>query len=90
MKNSWRQEKGNTKKIKKNKTIYLNKLNRTQKGFFENKLRKYEEDMKNTWKVLNTIIGKPNIYKDIFPSHLIIKKSEVANKKIFGSTLAKN
>ena len=35
--------------------------------YFRNKLKQYENNIKNTWKIMKVIIGKSKVYNDNFP-----------------------
>ena len=49
----------------------------SKKPYFQNKLKQYENNIKNTWKIMKVIIGKSEVYNDNFPKILnIIKISQ--------------
>ena len=52
-----------------------------KKLYFQNKLKQYEDDIKNTWKIIKIIIGKSKVYNDNFPKSLNIDKKEITDKK---------
>ena len=52
------------------KTIYL-----------QNKLKQYENKIKNTWKIVKVLIGKSKVYGDNFLKSLNINKKEITDKK---------
>ena len=41
-----------------------------------------ENDIKNTWKIMKSIIGKSRVQNDSFPKSLIIANKEIIDKKI--------
>ena len=53
----------------------------SQKLYFQNKLKQYENNIKNTWKIMKVIIGKSKVYNDNFPKILNIDKKEITDKK---------
>ena len=54
----------------------------SKKLYFQNKLKQYENNIKNTWKIIKVIIGKSKVYNDNFPKILNIDKKEIIDKKI--------
>ena len=48
--------------------------------YFQNKLKKFENNIKNTWKVMKSIIGKSRVQNDSFPKSLIIANKEITDK----------
>ena len=53
-----------------------------KKLYFQNKLKHYENNIKNTWNVAKTVVGKSKICNDKFPKSLDINKEEIIDKKI--------
>ena len=53
----------------------------SKKLYFQNKLKQYENNIKNTWKVMKVIIGKSKVYNYNFPKILSIGKKEITDKK---------
>ena len=53
----------------------------SKKLYFQNKLKQYENNIKNTWKIMKVIIGKSKVYNDNFPKILNIDKKEITDKK---------
>ena len=53
----------------------------SKKLYFQNKLKQYENNIKNTWKIMKVIIGKAKVYNDNFPKILSIDKKEITDKK---------
>ena len=56
--------------------------NNEKKTYFQNKLKKYGNDIKKTWRILKNITDKSKIQKDYFFNRLIIKEFEVTDIKI--------
>ena len=50
--------------------------------YFQNKLKQYENDIKNTWNVMKTVIGKSKIYDDNFPKIIDINKKKSLIKNV--------
>ena len=53
----------------------------SKKLYFQNKLKQYKNNIKITWKIIEVIIGKPDVYNDNFPKSLNIGKKEITGKK---------
>ena len=53
----------------------------SKKLHFQNKLKQYKNNIKNTWKIMKVIIGKSKVYNDNFPKILNIDKKEITDKK---------
>ena len=68
------------KRIKCIRTCLKNKL-QSKKLYFQNKLKQYENNIKNTWKIMKVITGKSKLYNDNFPRSLNIGKKEITDKK---------
>ena len=49
--------------------------------YFQNKLKKCQNDIKNTWKIMKSITGKSRVQNDSFPKSLIIANEEITDKK---------
>ena len=62
---------------------YRNKLNTTirlaRKKYFENKFNKFNQDTKNTWKILNELLNKNKVKK--LPSSFIFGENEINDRK---------
>ena len=67
-----------TYKIYKNLFEKLKK--QSKKLYFQNKLKQYENNIKNTWNVMKAVIGKSKICNDKFPKRLDINKEEITDK----------
>ena len=61
----------------------------SKKLCFQNRLKKYKNNIKNTWNIMKGVIGKSKICNDKFPKSLDINKEEITDKKIKAETLNK-
>ena len=50
-------------------------------SYFQNKLKKCENNIKNIWKTVNSIIEKFRVQNDSFPKSLNIVNEEITDKK---------
>ena len=64
------------------KNLFEKLKKQSKKLYFQNKFKKYENDIKNTWKIMKSIIGKSSVHNDNFPKSLSIDKEEITDKKI--------
>ena len=73
------------KKHKNKKYKYKNLLEKLKKQlkklYFKNKLNKCENNIKNTWKIIKSVIGKFRVQNDSFPKRLTIANEENTEKK---------
>ena len=77
-------------KIYKNLFENLKKKKKQSKNlYFQNKLKQYENNIKNTRNVMKAVIGKSKICNDKFPKSLDINKEEITDKKITAETFNK-
>ena len=53
----------------------------SKKLYFQSKLKQYENNIKNTRKIMKAIIDKSKVYNDNFPKILNIDKKEITYKK---------
>ena len=53
----------------------------SKKIYLQNKLKQYESNIKNTWKIVKVLIGKSKVYGDNFLKSLNINKKEITDKK---------
>ena len=68
-------------KQRNNKSFFEKLKLQSKKLYFQNKLKQYENNITNTWKVMKVIIGKSKMYNDNFPKILNIDKKEITDKK---------
>ena len=71
----------NEKVYKMYKSLFEKLKLQSKKLYFQNKLKQYENNIKNTWKIMKVIIGKSKVYNDNFPKILNIDKKEITYKK---------
>ena len=64
------------------KSLFEKPKLQSKKLYFQNKLKQYENNIKNTWKIMKVITGKSKVYNDNFPKILNIDKKEITEKKI--------
>ena len=75
------------KKLKIYKT-YKNLLERIKKknknankNHYRDKIKLFENDIRNTWKIMKEIIGKKKRNNETLPKHLIVDKIEIHDAK---------
>ena len=61
------------------KNLFEKLKKQTKTLYFQNKLKKCENDIKNTWKIMKSIIGEPRVQNDPFPKSLIIANEEITD-----------
>ena len=72
----------------RNINIYLKKLRKKSKAKYDqDKLKLFESDMKNTWKIINKVNGKKRNTCGSFPKKLGINKVEITDTKIIAETI---
>ena len=71
----------NEKAYKMYKSLFEKLKLQSKKIYFQNKLKQYENNVKNTWKFMKVIIGKSKVYNNNFPKLLNIDKKEITDKK---------
>ena len=54
------------------KNLFEKLKKQSKKLNFQNKLKKCENDIKSTWKIMKSIIGESRVQNDSFPKSLII------------------
>ena len=57
--------------------------------YFQNKLKQYENAIKNAWNVMKAVKGKSKICNDKFPKSLDIIKEDITDKKFIAETFNK-
>ena len=63
------------------KNLFEKLKKRSKKLYFQNKLKKCENNIKNTWKIMKSIIGESRVQNDSFSKSLIIANEEITDKK---------
>ena len=65
------------------KNLFEKLKKQSKKLHFQNKLKKCENNIKNTWKIMKSITGKFRVQNDSFP-----KSSTIANEKFTDKSIA--
>ena len=63
------------------KNLFEKLKKQSKKLYFQNKLKKCENDIKNTWKIMKSVTGKSRVQNDSFPKSLIIANEEITDEK---------
>ena len=71
----------NEEAYKMYKNLFEKMKKPSKKLYCQNKLKKCENDIKNTWKMMKSIVGKSRVQNDSFPKSLIIANEEITGKK---------
>ena len=71
----------NEEAYKMYKNLFEKLKKQSKKLYFQNKLNKCENDTKNTWKIMKSIIAKARVQNDSFPKSLVIANEEIIDKK---------
>ena len=55
--------------------IFLKKIkNQSKIQYFSSRLKKHQNNSKETWKIMKEVIGKSKVFNDDFPKKLLINK----------------
>ena len=65
------------------KNLFEKLKKQSKKLHFQNKLKKCENNIKNTWKIMKSVTGKFRVQNDSFP-----KSSTIANEKFTDKSIA--
>ena len=68
-------------KRRNDKSLFEKLKLRSKKLYFQNKLKQYENNIKNIWKIMKVIIGKSKVHINNFPKILNFDKKEIIDKK---------
>ena len=77
----------NEEAYKMYKDLFEKLKKQSKKLYFQNKLKICENYIKNTWKIMKSIIGKSRVQNDLFPKSLIIANEEITDKKSIAENL---
>ena len=77
----------NCKTYKIYKNLFEKLKKQSKKLFFQNGLKQYENNIKNTWNVMKAVIGKSKICNDELSKRLDINKEEIIGKKLHQKSL---
>ena len=58
------------------------KIKKSSKKHYQNKLEKCKNNLKTTWKAMKEIIGKSKVFRQNLPNNLKINKKSITDKKI--------
>ena len=53
----------------------------TKHNYYRDKIKLFENDIRNTWKILKEVIGKKKCNNETLPKHLIVDKIEINDAK---------
>ena len=75
------------KKLTKHITTYSRKLKKNaKKNCYRDKIKLFENDIRNTGKIMKEIIGKKKRNNETLPKHLIVDKTEMHDARSFAET----
>ena len=67
-----------TKKIAKHIKTYSRELKKNaNKNYYLDKIKLFENDIQNTWKIMKEVICKKKRNNEALPKHLIVDKTEI-------------
>ena len=72
---------------KKMKTLHNIKINfrelkkNAKKNYYWDKIKLFENNIRNTWKILKEMIGKKKCNNETLPEHLIVDKTKIHDAK---------
>ena len=70
------------KKLTKHIKPYSRELKKNaKKNYYQDKIKLFENDIRNTWKIMKEIIGKKKCNNETLPKQLIVDKIEIHNAK---------
>ena len=83
-----KKEKTENEAIYKRYKYLFEKIKKKSKtSYYQRKLKLFEGDTKNTWKIIKEVIGKKRGTCDSFSKKLIIKKAEITDTKTIANSL---
>ena len=69
-------------KLTKHIKPYSRKLKKNaKKNYYRDKIKLFENDIRNTWKIMKEIIGKKKCNNETLPKHLIVDDIEIHDAK---------
>ena len=71
------------------KNLFEKLKKQSKKLYFQNELKQYENNIKNTWNAMKAVTGESEICNDKFPKSLSIHKEEITDKKFIADTFNK-
>ena len=75
------------KKLTKHINLFERIKKNAKKNFYRDKIKLFENDIRNTWKIMKEIIGKKKCNNETLPKHLIVDKIEIHNAKFLQKSL---
>ena len=75
------QSKENEKTYKTYKNLFERIKKNAKKNCHRDKIKLFENDIRNTWKVMKEVIGKKKCNNATLPKHLIVDKIEISDAK---------
>ena len=60
----------------------MKKLKKSSKKHYQNKLEKFKNNLKTTWKAIKEIIGKSKVFHQNLPNNLKINKKSITDEKL--------
>ena len=73
--------KENEKTYKTYKNLFERIKKNAKKNYYRDKIKLFENDIRNTWKIMKEIIGKQKCNNKTLPKHLIVDKIEIHDAK---------
>ena len=73
--------KENEKTYKTYKNLFERIKKNAKKNYYRDKIKLFENDIRNTWKIMKEIIGKKKCNNETLPKQLIVDKIEIHNAK---------
>ena len=73
--------KENEKTYKTYKNLFKRIKKNAKKNYYRDKIKLFENDIRNTWKIMKEIIGKKKCNNETLPKHLIVDKIEIHDAK---------
>ena len=64
------------------KNLFENIKKSSKKHYYQNKLEKWKNNVKTTWKTMKEIIGKAKVFHQNLPNNLRINQTSITDKKI--------
>ena len=82
MENIWKiDQKKNEKTYKTYKNLLERIFKNVKKNYYRDKIKLFQNDMRNTWKIIKEIIGKKKCSNVTLLKHLIVDKNEIHDAK---------
>ena len=79
--------KENEKTYKTYKNLFERIKKNAKKNYHRDKMKLFENDIRNTWKIMKKIIGKKKCNKETLPKHFIVDKIEIHDVSLLQKNL---